>query len=139
MRRTRAAAAAALAGLGLVVSGCAAIDLVIWGPDGAAVIRTTERFVDAASAGDGASFVCDGHDPDLRAPADWVGMSAEEPEAFHAESWADQAPLEPSWIISLSLPDERVAPGSEHPGVVFYQETDDGLCVVDVVWSTVLG
>jgi len=25
----------------------------------------------------------------------------------------------------------------EFPGDVFYQETDDGLCLVDVAWSTV--
>lgn len=24
------------------------------------------------------------------------------------------------------------------PGDVFYRETDDGLCVLDVVWSTVV-
>lgn len=139
MRCTRAAAAAGLAGLALVVSGCAVVDHVIWGADGAAVIRTTERFIEAAAAGDGASFVCDRGDPDLGEPADWAGMSAEEPERFYAEFWPDRAPLEPSWNINLSLPAERVAPGSEHPGDVFYRETDDGLCVVDVAWSTVLG
>ena len=139
MRRTRATAVVGVTALALVVSGCAVVDHVVWGADGAAVIRTTERFIDAAAAGDGASFVCDGHDPKLREPEDWAGMSAEEPEGFHAEFWADQAPLEPSWIISLSLPDERVAPGSEHPGVVFYRHADDELCVVDVAWSTVLG
>lgn len=139
MRRTRATAVAGLAALVLVVSGCAAVDYVIWGADGAAVIRTTERFIDAAAGGDAASFVCDGHDPELREPEDWAGMSAEEPEGFHAEYWPDQAPLGPSWNINLSLPAERVSPGSEHPGDVFYRGTDDELCVVDVVWSTVLG
>lgn len=115
------------------------MDSLIWGSDGAGVIETTEQLIVAATAGEAGSFVCEDHDPELRAPQDWEGLSAEEPERFVAEYWPDQAPLEPAWSINLSLPADRVAAGVEYPGDVFYRETDDGLCLVDVAWWTVEG
>lgn len=45
----------------------------------------------------------------------------------------------PSWSINLSLPADRVNPGEEYPGDVFYRNTDRGLCLVAVAWSCVLG
>lgn len=132
----RSLGVAAAASLAVALSGCS-IDALIWGADGAGVIETTEQLIDAAAAGDGASFVCEGCDPDLREPGDWEGLSAEEPEHFVADYWPDQVPLGPAWSINLSLPADRVASGVEYPGDVFYQETDDGLCLVDVAWWTV--
>lgn len=137
MRRVdRVLAVAAMAVLVVALSGCS-VDTVIWGADGAEVIDTTEKLIVAASTGDGASFVCPGHDPDLRDPWDWKGLSAEEPGRFVAEYWPDQVPLEPAWSINLSLPADRVAAGVEYPGDVFYQGTDEGLCLVGVAWWTV--
>ncbi|WP_237682440.1 hypothetical protein [Microbacterium sp. B19(2022)] len=124
------------AGLAVLLSGCS-LNTMLWGDDGAGVIETTEGLIDAATEGEAESYMCEGHDPELREPADWEGLSAEEPERFVADYWPDQVPLEPRWNIGLSLPTERVAGGVEFPGYVFYQETDDGLCVVDVTWWTV--
>lgn len=33
---------------------------------------------------------------------------------------------------------EGAVPGIHYPGDVFYRETDDGLCVVDVAWVTLV-
>ncbi|MFB8385688.1 hypothetical protein ACFC3F_00935 [Microbacterium sp. NPDC055910] len=137
MRRMhRALAVGAVGSLVVALAGCS-VDTLIWGVEGAGVIETTEELIDAAAAGDGASFVCAGHDPELRDPDDWVGLSAEEPERFVADYWPDQASLEPAWSINLSLPVDRVASGVEYPGDVFYRETGDALCLVDVAWWTV--
>lgn len=137
-RSGRVAAAGAAACLTLVLSACSA-DTLVWGADGAEVIRTTERLIDAAVAGDADSLVCEGHDPELREPADWESLSAEEPGTFVAEHWPDQAAHKPDWSINLSLGEERVTAGEQFPGDVFYRTTDDGLCLVDVVWWTVEG
>ncbi|GAA1937014.1 hypothetical protein GCM10009775_31270 [Microbacterium aoyamense] len=126
----------AIAVVATALCGCS-VDTLIWGAEGAAVIDTTERLIDAAEAGDGGSLVCEDADPDLRDPADWSGLSAEEPEQFVADYWPDQAPLDPAWSINLSLPASRVASGVEFPGDVFYRESEEGLCLVAVAWSTV--
>jgi len=122
--------------LAVVLSGCSH-NTVLWGGDGAAVIDTTTDLIDAAAAGDADQYICEGQDPELRESADWEGLSAEEPERFVAKYWPDQVPLKPNWNIGLSLSAERVINGEEFPGYVFYRETDDGLCVVDVTWWTV--
>jgi hypothetical protein len=122
--------------LTVVLTGCS-VDAVIWGPDGAAVIQTTEDLIHAAAAGDAGAYVCEGHDPEFRTPADWEGLSAEEPERFVADYWPDQVVLDPAWNINLSLSEARVEGGLEFPGDVFYRETDNGLCLVEVVWSMV--
>ncbi|MFJ6534004.1 hypothetical protein [Microbacterium sp. NPDC091662] len=127
---------AAAAALVVMLSGCS-LNTMLWGDDGAGVIETTTDLLDAAAAGDAESFICEGQDPELREPADWEGLSPEEPERFVADYWPDQVPLEPSWNIGLSLSAERVNGGVEFPGYVFYREVDDGLCVVDVTWWTV--
>jgi len=134
----RAMAAAGAVGAAVALSGCS-VDALIWGADGAAVIATTEQLIDAAASGDSASFVCAGYEPDVREPEDWVGLSAEEPERFSGAYWEDLAELDPDWSINLSLPEDRVVAGLEFPGDVFYQQTDDGLCLVGVAWSTVVG
>ncbi|MFK3676601.1 hypothetical protein ACI2IP_02655 [Microbacterium sp. NPDC090218] len=124
--------------LAVVLSGCS-LNTVLWGDDGAEVIETTERLIDAAIAGDADSYLCEGHEPELRDTSDWEGLSAEEPERFVADYWPDQVPLEPNWNIGLSLPTDRVAAGVEFPGYIFYRESEEGLCVVDVSWWTVEG
>ncbi|MBT2495151.1 hypothetical protein J7E45_05975 [Microbacterium sp. ISL-59] len=137
MKRTRLFLSVGTAtALTVALSSCS-MDTVIWGADGAGVIQTTEDLIDAAASGDADSYVCNGEEPELREPADWSGLSAEEPGDFVAEYWPDQALRDPDWTINLSLPEERVAGGEEFPGDVFYRETEDGLCLVDVVWSTV--
>ncbi len=75
---------------------------------------------------------------DLGAPSDWSGLSAREPEEFVAGYWADQAALGPQWSINLEGFPEGAVPGSRYPGDVFYRETDDRLCVVDVAWATLV-
>lgn len=127
---------AAVAMLTAVLAGCSA-DTLIWGQDGSQVIETTERLIDAAAAGEGDAFICDGFAPELRAPGDWKGLSAEEPEQFVEEYWPEQARHDPEWSINLSLAEDRVAAGVQYPGDVFYRETEDGLCLVDVAWWTV--
>lgn len=124
--------------LATALAGCT-MDTVIWGAEGAEVIAETERLIAAAGEGDAEPFVCDGADPELREPVDWQGLSAEEPGAFVGEYWPEQVPVDPDWTINLSLPEGRVAAGEQFPGDVFYRTTDEGLCLVAVAWSTVLG
>jgi len=128
----------AAAALVVTMSGCS-LDTVIWGADGAGVIQTTERLIDAAAAGDADSFVCAGYEPELREPTDWEGLSAEEPERFVPEYWPEMTEHDPDWSINLSFAEKQVAAGAEFPGDVFYQETDDGPCLVAVAWWTVEG
>ncbi len=115
------------------------MDSVIWGPGGARVIETTEQFIDAASAGDAGAFVCAGSEAELGEPQDWDGLSAGEPGKFAPEYWEDQAPLDPAWSINLELGAEGASTGRVFPGDVFYRDTGDGLCVVDIAWATVVG
>ena len=123
------------AALAVALAGCS-IDAVIWGPEGTHVIQTTEELVSASVAGDASALVCADSVADLGEPADWVGLSAGEPESFVPDFWKDQAPLDPQWSINLEGLPEGLQPGSTFPGDVFYRDTDDGLCVIDVVWST---
>ncbi|MCW3493587.1 hypothetical protein [Microbacterium sp. SSM24] len=100
------------------------------------MIDTTNQFAQAAAEGDASSYVCVGQQPRLGEPADWAGVSAEEPERFVPEYWPNQAALDPAWSINVYVPSERQFEGMEMPGDVFFRQTDDGLCVVDVVWVT---
>jgi hypothetical protein len=135
----RAATLVVAGALVATLSGCVALDLVIWGPGGARVIATTEEVIDAASAGDFDSFACADSVADFGEPGDWQGLSAGEPERFVPEYHDDQVALDPAWSINLELGPEEPAPGLEFPGDVFYRETDDGLCVIDIGWATVVG
>lgn len=120
------------------LAGCS-VDAVIWGADGAIVIETTDQLIAGITSGDGDDYVCSELTLDLGTPEDWHGLSPGEPERFVAEYWPDQAELDPAWSINLELPPGRVAAGHEYPGDVFYRETEDGLCLVDVAWWTVEG
>ncbi|SEB81867.1 hypothetical protein SAMN04489806_1858 [Paramicrobacterium humi] len=134
LRRAMLLCAAAV--LVVLLAGCS-VNQVIWGRDGARVIETTERLIDAGVAGESASFACDDAVVDFRQPEDWRELYPGEPEKFSARYWREQAELDPAWSINVSLEQDRVAPGLEFPGDVFYRETDDGLCVVDIAWWTV--
>ena len=132
---------AALALVALVVpaalTGCS-IDSAIWGPDGARVIQTTEELVDAMADGTPTDLICADSAADLGEPSDWLGLSAGEPERFFADYWDEQVPLDPQWNINLEGLPEGLTPGSTFPGDVVYRETDEGLCVIDIAWSTLV-
>lgn len=123
--------------LSAALTGCS-IDSVIWGPDGARVIQTTEELIDAMADGNPTDLICPDSAADLGEPSDWVGLSAGEPEHFFADYWDKQVPLDPQWNINLEGLPEGLAPGSTFPGDVFYRETADGLCVIDIAWSTLV-
>lgn len=134
-RGSRATGTATVFSLAVVLlSGCF-VDTLIWGPNGARVIETTDAFIQAAASGDVRDFACAGASADFGQPDDWTGLSAGEPERFHAPYWPELASLDPAWNINV----ERTEPGEpdeRFPGDLFFRETADGLCVIDVAWST---
>ncbi|MBN9155650.1 MAG: hypothetical protein J0I44_06630 [Microbacterium sp.] len=132
----RAIATLAAVPLAALLAGCS-LNTVVWGPEGARVIETSERFIRAAAAGDADSFVCAGQHPDLREPGDWVGVDAEEPEKFDADRWPALAALGPAWTINLSAGGRASSPGDQQPGDLVFGRTADGLCVLAVAWMTV--
>lgn len=122
----------------VTLTGCSVVDTLIWGNDGAQVIQTTEALIQDLASGKTSNLVCEEAEVELGTAQDWEGRSAGEPEHFFAEYWDEQVHLDPQWNINLEgLPDGAV-PGDKHPGDIFYRETDDGLCVIDVVWSTLI-
>lgn len=132
----RLVALAALATFAVAtLTGCS-IDQAIWGTEGARVIQTTEDLIQDVAATGGSELLCADADVELGAPSDWESRSAGEPERFTGDHWAAQAPLDPQWSINLEGLPPGATPGSQHPGDVFYRETDDGLCVIDVAWAT---
>lgn len=140
MRRlTKAIGAAALAAAAVVLSGCAGLNTLIWGQDGAAVISATETLIAAAAEDEASSMVCEGSTPELRSPSDWEGLAAEEPEKFDPDVREEFSSLDPQWSINLSLIGERARAGVEYPGDVFYRDNDGRLCLVAVRWSTIGG
>ena len=100
------------------------------------MIQTTEELVDAMTDGKPTDLICTDSAADLGEPSDWLGLSAGEPERFFADYWDEQVPLDPQWNINLEGLPEGLTPGSTFPGDVFYRETDQGLCVIDIAWST---
>lgn len=127
----------AVVAVSATLSGCS-IDSVIWGADGARVIQTTEALVDDMSSDESSNLICDESLAELGKATDWVGLSAGEPEHFVAKYWDEQAALDPQWSINLEGLPEGLTPGSTYPGDVFYRETDEGLCVIDIAWSTLV-
>lgn len=123
--------------LAALLTGCS-LDTLIWGSDGAQVIQTTEQLVSAVASGETSDLVCADSMADLGTPSDWSGVSAGEPEKFTPEYWTDQVALAPQWSINLEGLPEGAVPGTRYPGDVFYRETDEGLCVIDIVWSTLV-
>lgn len=98
----------------------------------------TEKLVSDLASGGTSDIVCMDSVADLGAPSDWSGLSAGEPEEFFAGYWIDQAALDPQWSINLEGLPEDAVPGIRYPGDVFYLETEDGLCVIDVAWATLV-
>lgn len=138
MRLIRRAVCGLSAGaLAALLTGCS-IDTLIWGSDGAQVIQMTEKLVNDLASGGTSGIVCTDSVADLGAPSDWSGLSAGEPEEFVAEYWEDQAALDPQWSINLEGIPKGAVPGSHYPGDVLYRESDDGLCVIDVAWATLV-
>ncbi|MFJ2144335.1 hypothetical protein ACIOJF_03430 [Glutamicibacter sp. NPDC087831] len=123
--------------LAALLTGCS-INSLIWGNDGAQVIQTTEKLVNDLASGETSDIVCTESVADLGTPSDWSGLSAGEPEEFFAGYWVDQVALDPQWSINLEGLPKGVVPGTHFPGDVFYRETDEGLCVIDVAWSTLV-
>ena len=121
----------------VVLSGCS-VDTLIWGNDGAQVIQATENLIKDLASDGTSDLVCEDAEADLGTANDWEGRSAGEPERFVAEYWGEQVPLDPQWSINLERLPEGATPGDAFPGDVFYRETDDGLCVIDIVWSTLI-
>ncbi|MFI8593275.1 hypothetical protein ACIGCK_02425 [Microbacterium sp. NPDC078428] len=123
-------------GVGVVtLSGCST-DVLIWGSDGARVIEVTDQLIGEVAADGRSVLVCANADVQLGTPADWEGRSAGEPERFTGQFWAEQVPLDPHWSINIEGLPEGASPGDQFPGDVFYRESGDGLCVIDVVWAT---
>jgi len=138
MKALRSLAVAGLAtACAATLAGCS-VDTLIWGPDGAQVITTTEDLIHDLESGETSDLVCEDSEADFGGPEDWDGLSAGEPERFTGDFWAEQVPLDPQWSINLEGLPANAVPGEEHPGDVFYRDTDDGLCVIDVAWATLI-
>ena len=123
--------------LAALLTGCS-IHTLIWGNDGAQVIQTTEKLVSDLASGETSDIVCTDSVADLGTSSDWSRLSAGEPEEFFAGYWVDQVALDPQWSINLEGLPEGAVPGTYFPGDVFYRETNEGLCVIDVAWSTLV-
>lgn len=120
----------------IALTGCS-INGVIWGPDGARVIDTTEQLIDGASSGDQDSLACEDSAAVFGEAGVWDGLSAGEPEQFDPETSVDRPALDASWRINLEGAGTSGTAGEEVPTGVFYRETETGLCVADVIWQTV--
>lgn len=136
MRVVRSMAVLGLvAGGAAVITGCAT-DALIWGSDGARVIAATEQLISDVAGGGPSTLVCADAQLDLGTPADWEGRSAGEPERFTGVFWAEQVSLDPQWSINLEGLPHGATPGDRFPGDLLYREGDDGLCLIDVAWTT---
>lgn len=139
MRPLRSLAVAVLAaGCAVVATGCSVVDALIWGSDGAEVIATTEAFIGDVASGEASGLLCEDFAAELGTAADWAGLAAGEPERFSVDYWEDRVALDPQWNINLEGLPAGIAGGETYPGDIFYRETDEGLCVIDVVWSTLI-
>lgn len=131
-----AAAGVSVAVFAAAMTGCS-VDTLIWGPDGAQVIETTELLIRDLSAGEPSEIICDDSVADLGEPTDWAGLSAGEPEHFTGEYWMEKAALDPQWMINLEGLLDGSTGGDAYPGDVFYRDADNRLCVIDIAWSTI--
>ena len=113
------------------------MDVAIWGADGARVIDTTERLIDAMHTGDTEALLCEDADIEFGDAQDWDSTAAGEPEKYNAEYFPDYAALDPDWMINVEHTNPDLQSGDVIPGDVFYRKTDDGPCVLDVSWVTV--
>lgn len=118
------------------LSGCS-LDGVLWGPEGAGVISTTEKLIAAAPSGEQGSLTCEDAAADFGDAEVWEGLSAGEPEQFDAADSVDRPGLDATWRINLEGAGIAATSVEGVPTDVFYRETDSGWCVADVVWQTV--
>lgn len=123
--------------VGLTLTGCS-IDTVIWGPEGARVIGMTDRVVQDVVAGTTSPHACSDSEADFGEPQRWVGLSGGEPERLNGSFWQEQQSLGATWTINLEGLDTTTAEnGGSYPSYVFFRETGDDLCVIDIEWGTV--
>lgn len=118
-----------------VLTGCS-VDAVLWGPDGARVIETTDELVAAASTGEQSHLACADFAGDFGEPTTWVGLSAGEPEQFDGATSVDRPGLDATWRINL---EGGMASGKSTPTDVFYSQDGESLCIADVIWQTIQG
>lgn len=129
--------AAVVAGASLtLLSGCS-MNTVLWGPDAAGVIKVTEELIDAASTGEQQAVACENSATDFGNSQAWEGLSSGEPEQFNAETSVDRPLLDAVWRINLEGATVGRTSGEVSATDVFYRETDEGLCVADIIWQTV--
>ncbi|MDJ0319921.1 hypothetical protein [Pseudarthrobacter sp. PS3-L1] len=121
--------------LAALLAGCS-VDSLIWGSNGAKVIEATEKLIADLAAGETSDLVCADSTADFGNPSDWSSLSAGEPEKFSGKYWKDQAALNPQWSINLEGLPEGASSGTTFPGDLFFRETGDELCVIDVAWAT---
>lgn len=121
--------------LAALLAGCS-VDSLIWGRDGAKVIEATEKLIADLAAGETSDLVCADSTADFGNPSDWSSLSAGEPEKFSGKYWKDQTALNPKWSINLEGLPEGASSGTTFPGDLFFRETGDELCVIDVAWAT---
>lgn len=126
-----------IAGVSVVALAGCSIDGVLWGPDGARVIDTTEQLISEASSGDQESLACEDSVAVFGESGLWDGLSAGEPEQFDPETSVDRPALDATWRINLEGAGLGETSGEEVPTDVFYRETKTGLCVADIIWQTV--
>lgn len=110
---------------------------MLWGPDGARVIDTTEQLISGAASGGQESLACEDSVAVFDDAGVWDGLSAGEPEQFDPETSVDRPALDATWRINLEGAFLGGTSGKEVPTDVFYRETETGLCVADVMWQTV--
>lgn len=72
---------------------------------------------------------------DFSDASDWTGLSAGEPEHFDPATSVDRPSLDATWRINLEGVGNGNPSGEDVPTDVFYRESDDGLCVADVIWQ----
>lgn len=137
MKALRSVATAGfVAACAVILTGCSVVDEIVWGNDGAQVIQTSEKLIHDLASGGTSDLICEGAESDLGTAGDWEGRAAGEPEPFVARYWDEQIPLDPQWNINVEGRPDGATSGDEFPSDVFYRETEDGLCVIDVAWST---
>ncbi|MGB4778871.1 hypothetical protein [Microbacterium sp.] len=137
MKNPRPLLALSIAGVSLVaLTGCS-INALVWGPDGARVVDTTEQLIAAADVGGQDAFACRDSAAVFGDAGVWEGLSAGEPEQSDPETSVDAPGVDATWRINLEGLSASALSGEEVPTDVFYRETETGVCVADVIWQTI--
>lgn len=137
--RTRGGAAVLVLALGAGLSGCAAVDRVVWGADGYAVKTAARDAIAAAQEGEEPDW-CEGMSVDLGDPAGWSGAGAGEPEPFQAPWWPqDVQAVGPEWEINVEVDFDAVRGSDRHPGSLAFRAEDGGWCLAGHQPATTTG